>query len=141
MQATFGPTRSSLSELAGITHEEWVHQQMELLVESHRAYYRQRMNPLSSSGEEVARGPCDAGSKWSQFVFTLAEVAKSVRIVASSSIFVDEVPRGNIEVGQLHSRMTAAVIFTGFICSVVPEIGGEVVLADTCSTRRRRHRR
>ena len=69
MQATFGPTCSSLSELAGITHDEWVHRQMELPVEL------QRVNPLSSSGEEVARGPCDAGSRWSQFVFTLADVA------------------------------------------------------------------
>ena len=33
MQATFGPTRSDLSELAGITHEEWVHRQMELPVD------------------------------------------------------------------------------------------------------------
>ena len=37
MQATFGPTHSGLSELAGITHELWVHRQMELLVELHRA--------------------------------------------------------------------------------------------------------
>ena len=61
--------------------------------------------------------------------------------MASSSIFVDEVPRSDIEVGQLHSRMASAEIFTGFICSVVPEIGGEVVLADTCLTRRRRRRK
>ena len=33
MQATFGPTRGDLSELAGITHEEWVHQQMKLPVD------------------------------------------------------------------------------------------------------------
>ena len=63
MQATFGPTRNSLSGLTGITHEEWVHRQMELPVELHRAYYRQRVNPLSFSGEKVARGPCDAGSR------------------------------------------------------------------------------
>ena len=77
MQATFGPTRSSLSQLAGITHEEWVRRQMELPVELHRAYYRPRVNPLSSSEEEVARGPCDAKSRWSQFVFTLADVARA----------------------------------------------------------------
>ena len=45
MQATFGPTRNSLTGLAGITHE-WVHQQMRLPVELHRAYYRPRVNPV-----------------------------------------------------------------------------------------------
>ena len=57
-------------------------------------------------------------------------VCESVRIVASSSIFVDEMPRNDIEMGQLHSRMASAENFTGFIFSVVLEIGGEVVLAD-----------
>ena len=37
--------------------------------------------------------------------------------------------------------MASAENFTGFIYSVVPEIGGEVVLADTCLTRRRRRRK
>ena len=37
--------------------------------------------------------------------------------------------------------MASAENFIGFINSVVPEIGGEVVLADTCLTRRRRRRK
>ena len=61
--------------------------------------------------------------------------------MAFSSIFVDEVPRSDIEVERLHSRMASAESFTGFIYSVVPEIGGEVVQADTCLTRRRRRRK
>ena len=34
------------------------------------------LNPLSSSGEKVAWGLCGVGSRWSQFVFMLADVAK-----------------------------------------------------------------
>ena len=37
--------------------------------------------------------------------------------------------------------MASAESFTGFIYSVVPEIGGEVGQADTCLTRRRRRRK
>ena len=32
---------------------------------------------LSSSKEEAARGPCDAGSRWSQVVLTLSDVARA----------------------------------------------------------------
>ena len=77
MQATFGPTRNSLSEFAGITHEEVGAPTDGAALELHRAYDRPRVNPLSSSKEEVARGPCDARSRWSQFVFTLADVARA----------------------------------------------------------------
>ena len=49
--------------------------------------------------------------------------------------------RGDIELEQLHSRMASAENFTVFICSVVPEIGAEVALADTCLTCCRRRRK
>ena len=132
-QFLIGLTRSCLSKLAGITQEKWVHRQMELPVESHRAYYRQRVNPLSSSKKEVARGPCDAGSRWSQFVLRL-QMSRERQNRGLQFHLCCTVFRSDIELGQLHSRMASAENFTGFICSVVPEIGAEVVLADTCLT-------
>ena len=100
----------------------WVHRQMELPVEFHRTYYRPRVNPLFSLGEEVARGPCDAGSRWSQFVFTLADVAKR----QNRGHLCCKVPRSDIEMRLLHSRMASAENVTGVICSVVPESSSAV---------------
>ena len=60
-QATCGPTRNRNSLVSPMKNAPTDGAAFEL----HRAYYRPRVNPLFSS-KEVARGPCDASSRWSQ---------------------------------------------------------------------------
>ena len=50
------------------------------------------------------------------------QMSRSVRIVALQINLCCKVFRSDIELVQLHSRMASAENFTGFICSVVPEI-------------------
>ena len=94
MQATFGPTRSDLSELAGITHEVLVHRQMRLPV-----YYRQRVNPLSVSKDELrgVRAMCDRDGP---VCLHACRCHESVRVVASRSIFAVQCSEGTSNWGS-----------------------------------------
>eukprot|EP00931_Biecheleriopsis_adriatica_P083516 TRINITY_DN5709_c0_g1_i1.p1 TRINITY_DN5709_c0_g1~~TRINITY_DN5709_c0_g1_i1.p1 ORF type:complete len:1902 (+),score=308.18 TRINITY_DN5709_c0_g1_i1:193-5898(+) len=82
MQASFGPTRSSLMELSKTNYTAWIQQQMALPVELHRVYFRTRVNPRLTSvvqpGKPKSR--CEAGSRWHRFAFSAADIGKRISI-------------------------------------------------------------
>ena len=112
---------------------------MGLPVESHRACYRQRVNPLSSSGEEIERDPCDVGFRWSQFVFTLADVARASESRPPAPSLLMKCP----EVTSKWGSCTPEWLPQKFsqVSSAASCLRSAVVLADTCLTRRRRRRK
>merc|ERR1719421_371740 len=71
---------------------------MSLPAESHREYYRSRVNSRRSQPAEVAgpRSPCTPGSRWHNFAFTLEDVKKQIR-VTNRQIFVDGSLRTDID--------------------------------------------
>eukprot|EP00450_Noctiluca_scintillans_P039962 CAMPEP_0194479562 /NCGR_PEP_ID=MMETSP0253-20130528/2640_1 /TAXON_ID=2966 /ORGANISM="Noctiluca scintillans" /LENGTH=151 /DNA_ID=CAMNT_0039318807 /DNA_START=76 /DNA_END=528 /DNA_ORIENTATION=+ len=74
IMSTFGPTMDDLSRLNSMTRQQWVDHQMDLPIESHRAYYRQRVHPrYSFTGVSLAAGvlqtPCSKGARWTQLAF------------------------------------------------------------------------
>ena len=70
--------------------------------DSHTLFF---LNPTVFA-KKIARGPCDAGSTWSQFGLHACRCRESVRIVASSSIFVGST--------QKRYRSVAAALQNGF---------------------------
>ena len=45
IQATFGPTLSSLQAMGQSSFKQWIDEQMKMPIESHREFYRRRANP------------------------------------------------------------------------------------------------
>ena len=72
-----------------MTQAAWVQTQMELPLESHREYYRQRVLSYSSRGDDHVRAPCDKGSRWIGFSFSQQDVGKTISFEGSAKILVD----------------------------------------------------
>jgi len=126
MQASFGPTRSSLASLQGLTYESWIHQQTQLRVESHREYYRQRVNPYFDRLSEAVgspRGPCVQGSRWHNYAFTFKDVGKRIAVEGSRRILIDGDFRTDVESASSWVGLTN---FTGYICYVAEKVGSDV---------------
>eukprot|EP00434_Breviolum_minutum_P016639 symbB.v1.2.014668.t1/scaffold1075.1/size141427/4 len=109
IQATFGPTHSSLAELKGKdSYEAWILEQMELDASLLRSYYRSRVNPSAWQKDSVARSPiprspCEVGSRWSNVAFDLRDVGLQV-VATGNEIFVD---------GQLRSKLDPQLLKNG----------------------------
>lgn len=134
IRSTFGPTRKSLSELRGTSRESWVHHQMGMPVESHRAYYRERVNPrYSFSGVSTSAGvhrtPCQKGSRWIQFSFTKDDIGKNFELKGHSSIYVEGLFRTDLDTGFFKSTWGNIANITGKICEVTEELKAEVILS------------
>jgi len=134
MRTTFGPTRESLSELQGMTQAAWVQMQMELPFESYREYYRQRVQPYSSSGEGHVRAPCDKGSRWIGFSFSNQDVGKTISLDGSARILVDGALRTEVEQGSWASSWVSLADFSGFVCEVEHDFLGADVKLSAVST-------
>jgi uncharacterized protein (DUF1800 family)/uncharacterized protein (DUF1501 family) len=141
LQATFGPTRDSLVALGQMSYEDWIQEQLKLPVESHREYYRARVNPpyiearMHPESEYLSRSLCAAGSRWHSMTFLLSDVGKTVKVKAKK-ILVDSVFRTDVEEGPLPSRWSRFVSADGYICSVVEAPAGKVVISHSadCKT-------
>jgi cullin-associated NEDD8-dissociated protein 1 len=99
MQATFGPTASSLAELAEVSdYASWIHAQFELTPTSHREYYRARVNSrlVGNQGVGAYRLPCQAGSRWNAFAFSVADKGKPV-VVTDNMVYVDGLLRTHVD--------------------------------------------
>lgn len=130
--STFGPTRASVSELSATSHQQWVQNQMDLPVESHRAYYRQRVNPkyTFSAAAGVHRTQCDQGARWTQLVFSREDIGLTYEVHGYSSLSIGGVFRTNIGTGDLRCRLGNFPNIKGRICKVTEEWNGEVLLSD-----------
>lgn len=134
IQATFGPTPSTLAALGQVSYEEWIGEQMQLPLETHREYYRARVNPryvkdgMEPTAEFVARPQCAAGSRWHSTAFLYADWGKSIQ-VEGKKIFVDGVFRADVEEGPLPSRWSRFESYQGRVCSVEEAPGAKVVLS------------
>jgi len=84
MHATFGPTRESLKHLGSMSYKEWIKQQIDLPMSSHREEYRSSVNPAFDtnikSGYFSEVTPCSKGSRWVGHVFKKSDVGKWVRV-------------------------------------------------------------
>ena len=91
MQATWGPTRTAISELATTLAGDaaaWITAQMNVPATLHRAYHRARANPQypqGTAGRVTATLPagglrlaCDAGSRWSRFALFKEDVGRVI---------------------------------------------------------------
>ncbi|CAK0790463.1 unnamed protein product [Prorocentrum cordatum] len=98
IQATFGPTRSSLQELGQTTPQAWVKEQLALPAGSHREYYRKRVSSRLTESPLVGspRSRCSAGSRWHSFAFSIADKGKRIN-VTGNKIHVDGALRSDVD--------------------------------------------
>jgi hypothetical protein len=90
MQATFGPTRSTVAEVAALANDtdaaarEWVRRQMALPVTSLREHYRRRVSPRLPPAHRSAfiynQPACTAGSLWQSYTFTEDDIERTLRV-------------------------------------------------------------
>ena len=146
MSATFGQTRAAIEEIMsmGSTNDErinnWLDAQMALPAGLHRAYWRRNVNtptnaPVRSSGPSH---PCQDGSLWHRFAFSLTDKGKIVEVAEITGGFSLSIN------GVVRTEVAAAdADFSGaeppyFICAVnfptVNGVGGHVAIgnSDTC---------
>merc|ERR1719491_33395 len=79
MQASFGASRSSVQELSTMSYSQWIRAQMDVEFDTHRAFYRKRVNPPEGR-LHLARLPCEAGSRWHTFAFTKQDKGKRIHV-------------------------------------------------------------
>jgi len=106
MQATFGPTRSSLAAKQGKHFVDWMLDQMNTTkfpMESHREYYRMHVNlpfkPVLMPRFEV-RGVAEEGSRWHRYAITVSDKGLTVSISGPAdarTLVVAGVQRGYID--------------------------------------------
>lgn len=98
IQATFGPRWPDIEGFPD-NYEEWIRQQMDLPVGSHRQYWRERV------GKEIIGEPpriekvCQHHSRWSRYLFGPQDVGKSVQKVQEGNHFafvIDGVVRSRV---------------------------------------------
>ena len=92
LQATFGPTRSSVRNFSSsaITPGQWLSDQMALPPTLHRAYFRRRANPrlrvpLATGG---VRDACHRLSRWRQYALTAEDEGRLLVISALAELLV-----------------------------------------------------
>ena len=78
--ATFGVTPDDLISWnkGAITREsaaKWIREQMNVALTSHRKFFRERLNPRFTHPRYlgIANHPCDAGSRWRKFTFSVKD--------------------------------------------------------------------
>jgi len=78
-QATFGPTRESINDLAGsnLDYEGWIVDQINTKHVTMREYYRKRTNPKYEFPYvlgAVGSSPCDLHSRWRRYAVSVYQV-------------------------------------------------------------------
>ena len=77
-QATFGPTRESINDLAtNLDYEGWIVDQINTPHVTMREYYRKRTNPKYEFPYvlgAVGSGPCDLHSRWRRYAVSSVSV-------------------------------------------------------------------
>ena len=107
-QATFGPTPSDLQAFS--SPEEWILEQLEIPMTSHRAIYRQHWNHRfsHSSYQGVVTHPCAYGTRYRQAAFSDKDWKKYVTIRTLSDsrkeLSIEGHVRTVIEARTLHVR-------------------------------------
>ena len=147
MQATFGPTSSTLHEDLTSTEgvASWIDSQMALPPTLHRAYFRQRASPKYDASVSAVsliggrRRACAIGSRWRSFALTAADVGATLSMTTSaegvSQLLVDGSVRS--ETGDL-STWTDLLASAGpwTVCYVEEKINGTVTMASSaCGSR------
>ena len=101
-QTTFGPTRETISALAGALDDPatrdgafrgWIGTQMALPASLHREYWRRRTSPRAIVGGTTfgsTGSPCDFGSRWVRWAFEAADRGRKL-------IFRETVVAGTFE--------------------------------------------
>ena len=132
VQATFGPTRTSMKEVDATTTagvQSWISAQMELQPSLHRVYYRERANPRAFTKTPTGglRSACEAGSRWHSFAFTRSDEGKQLAVSSAThgglalrigGLLRTEVPAStNLTVGA-----------TYLFCRVEERVGGEMLV-------------
>eukprot|EP00808_Paulinella_micropora_P028586 g59653.t1 len=104
LQASFGPSASSIQDFTSKfqTAEQWITAQMALPATSLRDYYRARTHPrlLSTDQSGSPRKPCELGSRWNRFAFTILDKGKGLGVRNSSgtiTLEVDGHPRTELD--------------------------------------------
>lgn len=107
-QATFGPRPSDLQSFT--TPQEWILEQFELPMTSHRAIYRQHWNHRfpHSSYQGLVTHPCEYGTRYRQAAFSDKDWKKYITIRTLSDsrkeLSIDGHVRTVIEARTLHIR-------------------------------------
>eukprot|EP00931_Biecheleriopsis_adriatica_P065147 TRINITY_DN39780_c0_g1_i1.p1 TRINITY_DN39780_c0_g1~~TRINITY_DN39780_c0_g1_i1.p1 ORF type:complete len:1646 (-),score=248.85 TRINITY_DN39780_c0_g1_i1:346-5283(-) len=112
--STFGPTRAELDALSESTAEEWLSTQFSLPATSHRAYFRERVNPhANASCQEIygERQLCAKGSRWVSHTFTVADVGRRFNLNSTGALFID---------GELRTEISNSTNFTATCSDVLP---------------------
>lgn len=111
IRSTFGPTLSSMSELANKTYQAWIDEQMLLPAGLHRAFWRQRVNPHVlpedvGNGNLIgnARSRCENGSRWVGYTFLTRDVGRPVKVIGNQ-ILVDGVHRADVDLAYTGNGM------------------------------------
>ena len=147
LHGTFGPKRSEIEALmssaedVATTMANWVGEQIDLPLSSHREYNRKRANGRSrfsgSNGENpIGRisSPCANGSRWHAYAFSKDDEASTVVASANAVGGVDLAINGVVR------TQVASFDFTygsaSIICWVTEEIDGAIVLGEpaACQT-------
>ncbi len=162
LQGAFGASRADLQAFATTyagNATAWVLAQQALPATSHRAYLRKRINlrqqfptcmPICPTSMGEASSPCEAGSRWTNFVFTGNDMpgygAFRTSVVVSSdatayTFTINGVARGQVAsfLGNPWPGTGGNITFpiTLVVCTVQERVGGIVQLAfpnGTCPT-------
>jgi len=101
MQATFGPTQAALRELSGMSYMGWIKKQVALPVESHRAFWRQRVAPAIPETQPTAAvmDRCATGARWIQYAIRHKDnLMGQARVeVKSNELYINGQFRTNID--------------------------------------------
>lgn len=140
-QASFGPTRTSLTDIEALAANAsvhaaagwWVAAQMTEPATLHREYYRKRANPRTPQAVVVGavRGACEEGSRWHRHAFTRADTGKTIEVAYIDGVYtltVDGVARTETTAFNASSYLAPYII-----CDDVDEsVGGDITYGTNC---------
>jgi len=130
--ATFGPTVELLNDTATSFAEYIYEQQQESIVPmtSHRAFYRQHMNPIwrfdKPEFASTRLDPCAASSSWRRYILTVKDAGKELEVVQQGGnwvVSIDGVVRAVLPQLRFEASGESVVGGTSYeICSSQEEI-------------------
>jgi hypothetical protein len=127
-QATFGVTLNEIDSFPA-SPKDWITQQLSEPMSSHRAYYRQRVNSLTTLTTPAGRPskPCEHGSRWESFAFMTSDVDQNVVFAAVAGDLVSVTIGGVLRTEV--SNALLALDGTYQVCSVRQNLDGNVEVA------------
>ena len=152
IQTTFGPKREELAAMAtkldSASEEQvfgdWVAEQVEMPMSSHRGHYRERLNSRAVKSGRLA---CEPMSRWHRYAFSTVDVLQSPRTRINvtidengvRSIFADGILRTQVRSFDAYGTedggwvgfdptnvlgVTVNQSWSGFLCRVGERVGG-----------------